>query len=417
MGDSYYIQQEEFRRFTMKLFKTILLSTTLLMSVPFASGVVDDSSAASPARDNAIAETGKRFLAYKTKTASTLLNVLTRDAGASIPEGIVLSADSNDVDVMKAIAATLKALTAKLKAMEATAQDATTTIQTLTEEQAAAAEALAAVRKELAAVIEAKTAVEGQLVTATGRVETLEAELAALKAGATEADGIARAKITGLEEALVAAQGEVTALAKRVAALEAKAVRAQREQREVEAAQATMATAAERQKKIDAALTAGVGSEQVVDFGGKSDDESDDEFDAAPSGFNEDAAAGSPESLLGGSQLPSQDPSPIAGDDDSVVQNATDLTTATATATVRNLGAALAAVGDEEALAKAETIGRLQTALAAATQAAAKKSPARGTPNKKNIDAAIDAARKEVTRLTAELTALGVAPTAATASN
>jgi chromosome segregation ATPase len=201
----------------MKLFKTILLSTTLLMSVPFASGVVDDSSAASPARDNAIAETGKRFLAYKTKTASTLLNVLTRDAGASIPEGIVLSADSNDVDVMKAIAATLKALTAKLKAMEATAQDATTTIQTLTEEQAAAAEALAAVRKELAAVIEAKTAVDEQLLTATGRVETLEAELAALKAGATEADGIARAKITGLEEALVAAQGEVTALTERAA--------------------------------------------------------------------------------------------------------------------------------------------------------------------------------------------------------
>ena len=202
----------------MKLFKTILLSTTLLISVPFASGVVvDDSTAASPARDNAIAETGKKFLAYQEKTAATLYRVLKRDAGDSIPEGTVLSEDSNDLEVMRAIAATLQALTAKLKAMETTAQDATTTIQTLTDEQAAAAEALAAVRKELAAAKEELAAAKEELAAKEARVTELEGKLAAAVSEARTDGEVAIDTIKKLQDALTAAKSEVAELTERAA--------------------------------------------------------------------------------------------------------------------------------------------------------------------------------------------------------
>jgi predicted transcriptional regulator len=198
----------------MRILKTALLSTTLLLSGTFAAS--PNLSAADSADGSAqlVAQTMKEFNKYKKETSSVALFALTT-AGVDV-SGLGLTKKSTPEQIWAALIEMAKGSKAQAESLNT----ATTTIQTLTDEQTAAVEALAAVRAELAAVVEAKTAVDEQLVTATGRVETLEDALAAAEEAGRTADTNAHSVIEGLKGQLAAAQDDVTALAERVAALE-----------------------------------------------------------------------------------------------------------------------------------------------------------------------------------------------------
>ncbi|QOL20339.1 hypothetical protein [Candidatus Bodocaedibacter vickermanii] len=195
----------------MKLLKTILLSTSLLMSVPFASGeTVTAADAASPARLDEVVKTVRAFETYKGKNVEAVLRLLTRDAGFSL-ETLGLTADSKYVDVLKKLSTVLKDFKTQLvdgqTRQEETAgilATATAANTTLTAEKAAAEAALATANAKLEALTAEKGVVDGHLAAASAKVTDLDAALAAAIATAKTTDTHNAEEIAELRSKLAA---------------------------------------------------------------------------------------------------------------------------------------------------------------------------------------------------------------------
>ncbi|QOL20340.1 hypothetical protein [Candidatus Bodocaedibacter vickermanii] len=358
----------------MKLLKTVLLSTSLLMSVPFAADAPVTAAAVSTARLDEVVATVKAFETYKGKNVEAVLRLLTRDAGFSL-ETLGLTADSKYVDVLKKLSTVLKDFKTQLAdgqtrqaetaGLLATATAANTT---LTADKAAAEAALVVANAKLEAVIAEKGVVDGQLAVASARVIELDAALVAETAaaetvGKKDADTIAR-----LRSELAAAQEQVDALTAQAAALSTAEAKAE------EAKQL-------KEKGLRALLAAQAGGTRAAVDEGAADADADniddllEGFDALQTGAEADDDGASPQSLFGEGDL--DDISPLR---------------------------ALGATGSPVTAAQ---IAELKAELATA-QAATTASPYKGKGSaKKNTDAQA-AAQAEVTRLTAELAALGV---------
>lgn len=389
----------------MKLLKTVLLSTSLLISATFAANadnVID--AEASPGRRDEVLQTVRAFEAYKKQNAATVIRFLTRDAGLD-SEALGLTAESNYVEIMKKLSAVLKDLTEELKETktgQATTKEQLNTVtaanEKLTLEKEAVEKDLVAVREQLAAVTADKETAAKKIEAARAEVAHLETALEAEQAKATNASDEARTKIKELTAQLTAAKTEVTALTVRVAELDTLKAAAEETKRQKEAGLRALRAHA------GAPLAALKDGQSAA---ANSDTDMFAEFDTLPIGAEE--PAGSP-------RTPLEDASPDSLDNASPLQIVGESPRALtadldAAATATEQAAEVARLAAE----KAEKIKNLQAELAAAV-AATTASPHTGTGQKKKNEAAQAAAKATVASITAELVRLGVKAEAATAS-
>lgn len=401
----------------MKLLKTVLLSTSLLMSVPFAAHVTVTDDAASPARADEVLQTVQAFNQYKAKNEEIVLRLLTRDAGLS-KEALGLTAESTYIDIMKKLSSVLKGLTAELrsaKEKQATTDNELTEGRDahakLTREKAALEAELKEANDKLEAVTKAKDDADRQLVIVGADVEQLTAALEATNAEATQAIKDSQAKIEKLTADLTAASKERDTLKEKGAELEVLKASAEESQRQKEAGLRALKAqigAAER------AVKEGHSAAATSDF------DPLDNFDLLLTGAEDEGfAASSPRSLGDISPLGALDSTPPRG----LVSEFT-ATPGPVVHTGAGHTVAPAAV-DAKTAAKITSLkaelAKAQVVVAAGTTWSGEVPSPEAKVKTKNaykphqlVHEAYVAAQTEVARLTAELVKLGVAPAATT---
>ncbi len=395
----------------MKLLKAVLLSTSLLISVPFAAdATVTAADAASPGRLNEVVATLNAFETYKKQNEQAVTRFLTRDAGIPLEE-LGLTAESKYVDVMRKLSTVLKDFKKQLAEATTTQAEtaesltrATAANEQLTAEKAAAERALAAANEKLATVTADKKIVDEQLAAAEAEVTRLAEVLTATEGAAEEAGRDATGvieRLTGELAAVTKERDELNAQSAELGALKDKAEEAAR------------AKAAGLRALMNA--NAGGGTRAAVKAGESAATPTDD-LEALLEGFSD---------LLTGAEVNDGSLSPDYRDDLDDVSPLRPLG-ATESPTARDLSTTLeaaTAADDDKALrggdtaasvdaATAARIAELQRDLAAA-QAATTASPHTGKGQQRKNDDAQASARKEVARLTGQLKRLGVDVTAA----
>ena len=379
----------------MRLLKTVLLSTTLLMGVVSAAdlsgGAAQEASEGSAVEDYiAIVKSSEDF---KRKVVGGLLRTITKFTGESA-ESLAkkgLTPGSEVAPALKALLSMLSAITGEKTDIASQLATATAANEKLTAEKAAAEAALVTATEQLAAVITAKDAVDEKLAAAGLKVAALTEELNTVKTAKEEAGRDATGVIERLTGELAAAKDNVVKLTTQVAELDDLKVEAEKA-KQVKAAglRALMAHVGGPKE----ALRAGQSAVTNSDF------DPFDNFDTLPTGAEDDGNA-SPQSLLG---------------DDDDLDGASPLQrfSAEGSPTRRSLETTLEAATTIKPETAAQ-IAKLQTELATA-QAKTAASPFTGRNSKKKNEDAQAAAQADVTRLTAALKELGVDVTAAAAS-
>lgn len=217
----------------MKILKTVLLSTTLMMGALSAAEQSAPLEANEDATTRAHAqylEVFSKFQKFQSEVNATLIRILTRDAMGrehneiELPnqeegENLKLTVDSEMIDILRHLSLTIKGLVVRNDGLVAERDDlkAQLTAQTaanerLAEEKARAEEALKSLRSELAQGKEALRSKDEELKEAMACVVRLEEELKGAQASAREAGATAQADIEQLRRNLDAANKKAEAL-------------------------------------------------------------------------------------------------------------------------------------------------------------------------------------------------------------